>query len=432
MTVEPDEGQLAIAVETEAGVFVRRIRPAAVLPPTVDPGTAAEGATRTAAAVWGLPDFVFQSAVRSTGSGVRELGDSIIIAGQFAAVVQVKARAALSADLGKERGWLDKRIDKAARQAAGTIKAFATRPDAALINERGTTVEVNARDKAWVPVVVLDHPGVHGYTPTVQAVVLLRRDWEFLFEQLKSTHAVLGYLHRVHLHEPIPLGDEPLRYYRLAADDAVAEPSSIDAGRLSARVHQMSTPLLPQAPAGHDDRRHHLVLRTILEEVAKSPLPEKATAADIIDVLAAVDTTPVGYRSELGRDIIKWLHDVAQVDQTGVKWQFRIVSGTDRVNLIFAAASRYDETVRTHFRWYISLRHQQLSEALPIQAEALTVGVLLTPRHDGLRPWDTTMVATKGEQGLDVSIRQQLEALWGEPGTNHPTASPDTRGNPRF
>lgn len=42
-------------------------------------------------------------------------------------------------------------------------------------------------------------------------VVLLRRDWEFLFDQLKSTHAVCGYFERVP-GDSIELGDEPMRY----------------------------------------------------------------------------------------------------------------------------------------------------------------------------------------------------------------------------
>jgi hypothetical protein len=56
--------------------------------------------------------------------------------------------------------------------------------------------------------------------------VLLRRDWEFLFEQLKSTRAVLGYLERV-AGEAWELGREAARYFRLAQADEAAEPSPI-------------------------------------------------------------------------------------------------------------------------------------------------------------------------------------------------------------
>ncbi|WP_405466679.1 hypothetical protein OG783_28720 [Streptomyces jietaisiensis] len=39
-----------------------------------------------------------------------------------------------------------------------------------------------------------------GNTPVI---ALLRRDWEFLFNQLRSTHAVVGYLHRVAASAPV-------------------------------------------------------------------------------------------------------------------------------------------------------------------------------------------------------------------------------------
>jgi hypothetical protein len=42
----------------------------------------------------------------------------------------------------------------------------------------------------------------------------------------------------------------------------------------------------------------------------------------------------------------------------------------------------------------------------------LTVGLLLTPRHDGRRPWDTTLSATAGNLGLDPDYRADLERLW--------------------
>ncbi|RAO29973.1 hypothetical protein PSN13_05172 [Micromonospora saelicesensis] len=232
----------------------------------------------------------------------------------------------------------------------------------------------------------------------------------------------------MHPQGPVPLGDEPLRYYQLAADDAAAEPSPIDQRLLRVGARRMSTPLLPQAPAGHDDRKHHVVLRTVLEDLAKCKVPENATTADMVDVLAAVDTTPVGYRSDLGGDIVAWLHDVAQVDDDGLKWQFRIVNGNDRVNLIFAAVSRHDEMAQALFGSYISLRHQQLLEAIPEQADALTVGVLLTPRRDDTRPWDTTMVATRGDQGFDPPYRADLEAIWGQPGA---LLSPRNKLSPR-
>lgn len=86
------EPTLVLRVETPDGVFLRPIMPASVLPPDVEHGGVAADATRDAAAFWGLPDFVFRPAMRARGSGSRELGDAILVVGDRAASVQVKAR----------------------------------------------------------------------------------------------------------------------------------------------------------------------------------------------------------------------------------------------------------------------------------------------------------------------------------------------------
>jgi hypothetical protein len=223
----------------------------------VEVGTAAEDATRSAAATFGLPDLVFRSAHRSIGSGTRELGDAIIVVGGVAAAVQVKARAAASGQYARERAWLDKRIEKAARQARGTIRmmiaAYAT-----LVNERGRAVQISGPSKSWVPVVIVDHPGPpNAYTPALTAstaaVVPLRRDWEFLFEQLKSTDAVIRYLHRV---SPMPAS---LSARSLSATTSLLQqmPSPCrDRWIRGVRpgMKSVSTPILPQAPAGFPTR----------------------------------------------------------------------------------------------------------------------------------------------------------------------------------
>ena len=48
----------------------------------------------------------------------------------------------------------------------------------------------------------------------------------------------------------------------------------------------------------------------------------------------------------------------------------------------------------------------------------MTVGVLLTPRTDGLRPWDTSMAATRGDQHFEPDLRAALEHLWGGLGSD--------------
>jgi hypothetical protein len=106
------------------------------------------------------------------------------------------------------------------------------------------------------------------YVPTRVVVVVLRRDWEFLFQQLKSTDAVVRYLHRVKDMSPVALGDEAMRYYALASADAVAAPPVFDPRLVPKGARHISTPLRPREPAGHTDQRYHLVIRAVLEDIA--------------------------------------------------------------------------------------------------------------------------------------------------------------------
>ena len=59
------------------------------------------------------------------------------------------------------------------------------------------------------------------------------------------------------------------------------------------------------------------------------------------------------------------------------------------------------------------LRHQEFIERIPERSDALTVGVLITPRSGGGRLWDTTTVSTSGDQNLDAADRAQIERAWG-------------------
>ncbi|MEU5695436.1 hypothetical protein [Actinosynnema sp. NPDC020468] len=53
--------------------------------------------------------------------------------------------------------------------------------------------------------------------------MLTRRDWEFLFDQLHSTHAVLDYLLRT-VGDRCELDGEVQRYHEFALADQQAEP----------------------------------------------------------------------------------------------------------------------------------------------------------------------------------------------------------------
>jgi hypothetical protein len=415
MVLEPT---LTIRVDTAAGVFMRRVRPATLLPTDVRPGDAAQDATRDAAAFWGLPDFIFRPALQARGSGDREIGDALVIVGDLGASVQVKARPFPTTLESRERSWLDKSIRKAKSQALGTIRSLKSAQSTALMNERGRQVRVIGGDKKWLSIVILDHPGIGGYTPDGGAVVLLRRDWEFLFEQLKSTYAVLEYLRRVADKAPVPLGDEPVRYYELAAADAATSPGPGDPRLASLGQRVVSMPLLPQAPAGQMAPNFHLT-RLMLEDIASVPLPEGADWGDRLAVLAAIDAAPVAYREQLGTTLLGWVAGMEDVEDELI-WRFRLHAWPDRPHLVFGAASRLDEQVQDEFGLYVALRHQQHIEVVAEQRDVMTVGVLLTPRHDGFLPCDTTVCATRRDQGFDEIQRAAAEEIWGKLGYSTP------------
>jgi hypothetical protein len=409
------DDDLWLEIETDSGLFVRHVQPASPLPTHAEVGAAAEVSTRSSASTFGLPDFVFRPTQSVRGSGVRELGDAMVVVGDVAAVVQVKARAASSNRDARERAWLDKKISTAVRQARGTIRTLLDGP-AALVNERDREILIDGTTKEWISVIVIDHPHPpDDYVPLLAGpptAVLIRRDWEFLFEQVKSTDAVLRYLLRVSSMPARPLGHEAIRYYELAAADAAAPPEPPDLRLVRPGVIFATTPVLPQAPAAHEGKRSHLLLRMLLEDVATTPRPDGLDEAHMLDVLAAVDTLAVGYRGELGETLLSWLDETKDQVDSDVRWRIRSVKFPNRPHLVFAVASRWNEAIGNGFSMLVTLRHQQMFESLVDDEALLTAGLLLTPRHHGRRPWDTTMAAIQGKLDLSPDYRHDLEELW--------------------
>ncbi len=219
---------MTILVETKDGVGVREVPHARPLLESVAGGTAAEDATRSAVVRWSLPDFVFLPAMLEKGSAQREIGDALIVHRHHGLIVQIKHREAVTDRPSRESSWFAKSIKKAVAQVNGTYRALQQHDSLELSNLRGRVFEV-APSLNWASVVVLDHPAPpEGTTPDVAdakvpTVALLRRDWEFLFDQLCSTYAVIGYINRVAALDSVDLGHEPARYYELAANGRYLE-----------------------------------------------------------------------------------------------------------------------------------------------------------------------------------------------------------------
>ncbi|MGI5155867.1 hypothetical protein [Microbispora sp. CA-102843] len=263
--------------------------------------------------------------------------------------------------------------------------------------------------------VIIEHPDppanfeIPATSSCIPTVVLVRRDWEFLFDQLRSTYAVVNYLHRVGTPTAY-LGEEPQRYYGMAAADAAASPGPIDP-TIEGRGEPRSVPLLPAAPAGSDDDEAHGMVRLMLEDIATSYM-EPECLEDRQRFLASLDSLPIGHRSELGRLLLDGLQQVRQSEPGSVLWRFRtFLSGQNRDQLGFGVCSTLTETTREAFRSWLLLRHHErgLRENLP---ELTSIGVLLTPRSDGYRDWDTTMVAVQGDPEVTEEELQQYHEVW--------------------
>ncbi|GGQ96950.1 hypothetical protein [Streptomyces flaveolus] len=417
-----NSGYISLIVETPAGTHVRRIPPAMPLAADKEPGIAAEEAAHTAAVTWGLPDFVFQSALTRKGSGQRELGDRLLLSGRRGAVIQVKSRTVKPKSDDEERAWIQKVTKKAMSQAKGTVRMLRLQP-ADMINGRGTTLSVAGTAYEWMAVSLLDHDQVPPDTvPTFEsigmpALTLTRRDWDFLFDQLRSTTAVLDYLFRVAAEPPIALGDESVRYYELAAADAAAPPREVDTELIGPGGRQFSTPLLPQAPAGAGETNAHLVIRIVLEDVATSMLRNGVSESDRLMVLADLDRLPVGIREEWGQLLLDMLDEVEKAPDGHLMWRSRrqLHDETDEDRqMLFTCATHFDKYVEAAFGNYVLLRHHQVGTRTGRPEALCSAGVMLTPNHSGARPWDTTLVKITGPSYLTPEEVCEFEKLWPE------------------
>lgn len=412
---ETDSDYIQILVETDRGLNVRRIPPAVPLDMRENRGKAAETATHEAAAIWGLPDFVFRASIRRVGKGCRELGDGIVLVGKVGLMIQVKSRKSHGSDTGRELSWLKKNAAKAMRQAVGSIKQLKAAP-ASLTNMRGRSILVDGNDLDWISVVIIDHPNppdsieleVKG-----DQVVLLRRDWEFLFDQMKSTHSVAAYLKRV-AGERTGLGLESSRYFEFALADDKAEPTPLDPRFRLAGIEEMSEPLLPIAPVGHEDQSEQRLFRTVLEDISGIEL-QSSTEAQRIQALAEMDRLPPGQRRIVGGFFLDGIAEVFAPELDSVHWEFKRVSGGLGITqLAFAICSQqYGDLVGAGFSSWIHLRHYEFCNRLGAdENKALTAGFMISPCSKPGRAWDTTLSAVEGVLDLSGRDLQRMIDLW--------------------
>lgn len=416
-------GELTLVVETPAGVLFRRIPNASPLPMEADQGKAAEEAVHDAAAIWGLPDFTYRGKTVGVGAGARELGDNLIIVGALGIVVQVKSRTAATANTERERAWIEKQTGRALRQARGSIRRLTAQPEVHT-NARGRSVEIDGSRLRWLSVVVIDHPSppkgapAPPLDPERPAVVLLRRDWNFLFDQLKSAHAVGEYLERIAA-RPVDLGEEPVRYFELAMADQQAEPDEIDPALVGPGGRTVSAPQLPLRSVPGDERTH-LLVRSIFEDIALAPLPAEFHERDRVAVLAELDRLPVSHRAQIGQFLTEALAQTTNVPVGQTLWRHRrFVGGREALHLAFGVCSdKFSDMHRDLFSWWLQLRHyewvQVRLQRLGVAGvdDLTSVGILLTPRSDGRRVFDTTMLMARGQIDFTADEIRALRDAW--------------------
>lgn len=400
-----------ILVDTPDGQFVRQVLPASALAPDLDKGLAVEHATATAAAHWGMPDFVFGSVLKPKASGVREVGDVIVVHGKRGLLIEAKARSAAPGAAPKEESWARKAINRAQNQIQGTYRTLRTAP-VEITNARGHLVTVGGNTTTWIGVILIDHP----QTPEIEViltdtslpiVVLSRSDWEFLFDQLRSTRGVIDYLARVS-DQPHRVGREAVRYYSLAQADAVADPEEPEPSMLEHGGLHYSEAALPLEPMGSLDSVAHDLYRIMMEDVATSPASEDQRPF-LLEVLAALDSAPLKFRVDLGETLLSWLESV-KVGKPSLRSR-TLRSKPGKPMLIFSVSQAYSEERQAQFSNLVALRHHD-QQALEGNEHLATVGIMLTPRSDGRRLWDTTMTALQGELGLAPLDIEKLRELY--------------------
>lgn len=211
------------------------------------------------------------------------------------------------------------------------------------------------------------------------------------------------------------IGDEPARYFELAHADEQAPPRPPAPWIEQIGAIQAARPILPKAPASAADAGGHAIFRVLLENVAESAFTGEEEYR--LEMLARLDRFSVGDRAELRRLLMERLDAARTVDVGTTRWQHRlVVQDADALQLSFSVGSHMTETHREIYEGWVLLRRHEFIELTAADTTDLpwTVAVLLTPRHDGYRAWDTTLIATCDDTSLDDDERARLAAIWNE------------------
>lgn len=374
-------------------ISIHRISSASKIIDSDSLGHGAEESIESAAATWGLPDFVMRPVQERKGTAVREISDGLVVTGNRGVILQAKTRAQPNwVDTEKETRWAAKQIKKASSQVEGTARRLRDRA-ITVRNGRDREMTFHVGEITWIGVIVIENPAMNSadFEPpssSVPFLVVTRADWEFLFERLRSTYAVVQYLFRVE--ETEMLGQESTRYIQLAYADAKAT-NEKQIEESSSTLKYLSTPMLPFEPLETEQRSHQMV-RDLLEDIALS-LQDLSETKQLHSVLSAIDALPVTHRSDLG-DLL--LESLEGAETNPRRWRARRYF-LNEGQIAFVIAADSSEQMRRVFGAWAHYRHHQYLDLPEVDPSSLSTCVLLSPNKTGNREWDTSVVQIQGE-----------------------------------
>jgi hypothetical protein len=91
-----------------------------------------------------------------------------------------------------------------------------------------------------------------------------------------------------------------------------------------------------------------------------------------------------------------------------------------RLHLAFGTCSTFSDLHKEAFRRYAMIRHYEIGEVLELgdAQTRITLAVLLTPRYDSARLWDTTLFGLEGDLDLTQEEVDGLHVLWPRRGSD--------------
>ncbi|MER7273476.1 SEC-C domain-containing protein [Dactylosporangium sp. NPDC000244] len=381
-------------------------------------GDAAERRASRVAAMLGVPEFVYGQPVVPTGSGIREVGDGILLCGFGGAILQVKARGRREGLADSDDAacrWIRKHSAKAVRQGRGskrTITSFQTRgnpltavPVRSMVlsgdQRKQFHVRLDEDCSDWPVIVVIAHPR----TPELilpfhdDVFYVTMEDWHLLNHHLRSVHEVLRYVRLVLENGStleVPLGREGLRFRALASmylNDDRPHRSSV-APISFAAVHA------PSAVAAYRD----LIDKTAAENDDSTGF----VATDYREILDYLDDVPAAVQANVGQRLMRW-HDELQSTRS-------MVSGSallkDRL-LVYMAD--FDSNQPDKKKWLATLgmltalRQIEWSERVSKSGAVLGVGVRFS---DGDLV-EYSYILVRGGSKISTQDRRRLEWAFG-------------------